>query len=218
MAGDQNHLRKNIMSQTKQTIISKTTQKPGAKQSRRRRKQKRKQRALATVSGGPGRALSMETLRIRRKELWVDHAVAAGDSLFQLDFDTTTGPAWFNKISEMYEMYQIHQIKIHVRPTAATTNSGGWCAAYNTNYDEKNATRTAAQIASQYGSAKNAIRNGGTVIIPGSAISKFRTNIPCRSEHNGWAFNLEVVFTSIAQACSVMFEIEYDVTLRNPQV
>lgn len=162
--------------------------------------------------------LSRETLRIRRYELWDEFSVAPGDHTYRRNFDAATGPAWFKAMGALYEMYQIHNIRLYIKPTAASTTSGGWVAAYNTNYAERDATRTAGAVSAQLGSAGNVIFRNGMVYIPASAFKGFSTNTPLRSDNNGWSFNLELLSTGVSTACSIKVYIDYDVTFRNPQL
>lgn len=155
---------------------------------------------------------------MKRVELWKEISVATGDNVNTIGFDTLTGPAWFKKISELYEMYQLHFVRIKVVSTAASTTSGGWVAAYNTNYAERAATRTAELIAAQHGSCSNNIHSNGVVTIPAGALKGFSTNTPLRSDNNGWLFNFEVATTGVSTACSLKIIIEYNVTFRNPQL
>lgn len=169
----------------------------------------------------PAKSLSTENFRLRRSELWSEVEVAAGTHIYRLQFDTETGPAWFKAISKLYEMYQVHYVRIKLVPTAATTNSGGWVAAYNTNPSEKAPnpeTRTAEKIAAQYGHASGPIHRGGTVRVPAGALKGYSTNTPLRSDDHGWLFNLELAATGVATQCSFKVYIEYSLTFRNPQL
>lgn len=165
-----------------------------------------------------GNALSRESLHLRRYELWSEIAIAAGDSTHRIQFDTQTGPAWFKAMSKLYEMYQIHNVKLYIKPTAPTTCGGGWVAAYNTNFDERNTARTAAALGAQLGCGDNAIYKSGSVFIPASAFKGYSTNTSLRSDSNGWLFNFELVCTGVKEACSIKLYILYDLTFRNPQI
>jgi hypothetical protein len=118
-------------------------------------------------------------------------------------------------------MYQVHYVTIRLVPTAATTNSGGWVAAYNTNPSEKapeTENRTPDLIAAQYGHATGPIYRGGKVRIPAGALKGFSTNTPLRSDDHGWLFNFELATTGVASQCSFKVYIDYSVTFRNPQL
>lgn len=178
----------------------------------------KKKSSVAIMSRRPRGALSMESLRIKRYELWDEFSIGTGDNTYRKNFDTSTGPSWFKAMANLYEMYQIHNIRMFIKPTAATTNSGGWVAAYNTNYAERSATRSAGAISAQLGSGGNTIFKNGLVFIPASALKGFSTNMPLRSDNNGWSFNLELLTTGVTAACSIKVYIEYDITFRNPQL
>jgi hypothetical protein len=135
-----------------------------------------------------------------------------------MNWDTETGPVWFKNLSINYENYKLLNIKFHVVSGASKMTSGSWVCAYNTNYDEREAERTSAQIAAQKGHATGAIYDKGSGFIPYSAFTNFGTNTPCRSNHNGWAFNLELATTGVSAACSLDVYVTYDLVFHNPQV
>lgn len=163
-------------------------------------------------------ALSTESLHIKRKELWTSINIPQGeDQLARLNFDTQYGPVWFKAISKLYEQYQIHNIRFFVEPSSATTTNGRYVCSYNTNYDEREAARNENQLANQLGCCKGIIFKKSSGYIPASAIKGFRTNIPLRSEHNGWAFNIELFTTGVSAATALTIYVEYDITLRGPQ-
>lgn len=200
---------------SKAIILSKkqTQQQPKRKANSKKRS-KRAQRRNKVVR----QALSTESLHIKRKELWTSISIPQGqDNLAKIHFDTVRGPVWFKAISKLYEQYQIHNIRFFVEPSSATTTNGRYVCSFNTNYDEREDARTENQLANQLGACKGIIFRKSSGYIPASAIKGFRTNIPLRSDHDGWAFNIELFTTGVSAATALTIYIEYDITLRGPQ-
>lgn len=200
-------------STSKKSQKAKQNPRRGGAKSQKKRASQRSSRRRRTA-----RALSTENLKIQREELWDVISVGTGDNTYRLNFDTLTGPPWFKKFSELYEMYQLHHVRIRLISSSATTNSGNWVGGYNTNLSEASATRTAQQIAAQFGARSRNIWQNGTVVIPAGALKGFSTNTPLRSDSNGWLFNLEIATTGVASACAIQVRVEYSVTFRNPQL
>lgn len=207
------YIRPNVNSKKSQTSQQVQTQSKKKNSGRARRRARRSQ---AMITQGRGLRIG-ERVRINRRELWGVLTVSTTDGYQKLSFDSTTGPAWFKKIAELYEYYQVHHVTIEVVPNAATTNSGNYTAAYNTQASQKSDARTASQIAAQFGSTTRTIYRKGSIVIPASALKNFRTNTPTQGT-DSWSFDFEMYTTGVSSACAVSLFITYDVTFSNPQI
>lgn len=156
---------------------------------------------------------------VRHKELWHEFTFSQGETgtAVKLDFDSNNFPKWFDKIRKLYEMYQLHYIRIYTASSAATTTDGTYVLSYNTNYNQKGAVRTSADLAGQQNAKQGHVYKQLEVVIPASSLKNFRTNTPCDGT-DSWSFNVEMAMSGNSSALTIPLWIEYTVTLRNPQV
>lgn len=158
------------------------------------------------------------TTTIRRRELWsIKEFNESANEVQKLNFAEGSYPPWFNKVRELYEMYQLHYIRIYTASSAATTTSGTYYLSYNTQYGQRADERTIPQLAAQQNAKSAQVFKPLSVVIPASALKNFRTNTPTSGD-NSWAFNVELGMAQNSVAMSVPIWIEYKVTLRNPQI
>lgn len=185
----------------------------------KKNKNKTNKNKINSVGSNIVRKINANTLTLTKRELWTtfDFETDAITTPARISFDGTTGPAWFKKFSSLYENYNLHAVKLIFVPLAATTNSGGYVASYNTNKAQLGDARTYAQLAAQKGAKTAQIYEPCTVFIPASALKNFRTNTPCVG-NDSWSFNVEILHGNLGQACSLELSIEYCVTFRNPQI
>lgn len=181
---------------------------------------KRRRRRNRTRRGriNPSSSL-LVTNTIRHRELWttLNFSTNSDGTGKKQDFDYTSFPPWFAKVAKLYEMYQLHYIRLYVKSPAATTTSGSYVLSYNTNYYQKSDSRTFAQMAAQQNAKQTKIYQDLSVIIPASALKNFRTNTPTDGS-DSWAFNAEIGVLGNSVAVDLPVWIEYVVTVRNPQV
>lgn len=160
---------------------------------------------------------------LKHRELWttisfIQNAEQGEDGgIKKYSFASGTYPPWFNEIAKLYEMYQLHYVRIYTASYAATTTNGSYILSYNTNKAQVDSVRTADQLAGQQNAKQANVFKNLSVIIPASALKNFRTNTPCQGEES-WAFNLEMAMLGNSTALNVPVWIEYTVSLRNPQV
>lgn len=188
------------------------------KKGRGRRNRMRRRRRLPRVRNVEGTYLVTRTLR--NSELWqVSNFVQdSPGTVVQVQFDSTNFPPWFDKARKLYEMYQLHYIRIYTKSSAATTTSGSYVLSYNTNKAQStDNTRTLAKLAAQQNAQQGRVYSNLSVVIPASALKNFRTNTPTDGA-DSWSFNVELGMTGNSAALSVPIWIEYVVTFRNPQV
>lgn len=198
--------------QTTTKIVKKeTTPKPGKKAGKRQKRARRR-------GQGPNSSF-LVTTTLRHKELWsVIHFDANSSNVVnKLNFEEGTYPPWFNEIRKLYEMYQIHYLRIFTKSAAATTTNGRYVLSYNTNESQKSDARSTAQLSAQQNAAESNVFKQLSVVIPASSLKNFRTNTPC-SGTNSWAFNVEVGMDGNNIALDVPVWVEYKVTMRNPQI
>jgi hypothetical protein len=158
------------------------------------------------------------TTTIRRRELWTIKTFDASANIVQKqNFAAGTYPPWFDKIKDLYEMYQLHYIRIYTTSSAATTTSGNYYLSYNTQYAQREDERTLPQLAAQQNAKSAQVFKPLSVVIPASSLKNFRTNTPTTGD-NSWSFNVELGMSNNSVAMSVPIWIEYKVTLRNPQI
>lgn len=195
----------------------------------RKRRRNRRRRARRSMTGSQGFMSASSTLlknvTIRHRELWntVSFQVNSDGTAQKVIFADGTYPPWFDKIRKLYEMYQLHYIRIFTIPPAPTTVGGNYVLSYNTNQDQLNDPRTAAQLAQQQNAKQQAVWRGASVVIPASALKNFRTNTACTGVDSNpvvttYSFNSEISVTGNSIALNIPLWIEYVVTLRNPQV
>lgn len=156
---------------------------------------------------------------VRHRELWHEFSFQTGQTgnAVKLNFDSNSYPKWFDKIRKLYEMYQLHYIRIYTASSAATTTDGTYVLSYNTNYNQKDAVRTSADLAGQQNAKQGHVYKQLDVVIPASSLKNFRTNTPCEGT-DSWSFNVEMAMSGNSSDLTIPLWIEYTVTLRNPQV
>lgn len=184
---------------------------------RRRRANRRRRRRINRGVGAYTSLLVNRTLRMR--ELWSTITVAANSTghVEKLNFTDGTFPVWFGKAAKLYEMFQLHYIRIYFNSTAATTTSGTVILSYNTNSNQAADVRTLSQLAAQQNARQGSVHDNMSVVIPAGALKNFRTNTPT-SGNDSWSFNVELGVDQNTAALSIPVWIEYVVTFRNPQV
>lgn len=204
-----------LNSKVKQNQSSLIRNNTSNKRSRRNRRTRRN-RGLNSPSSS-----LLVTNTIRHKELWttLSYDVNSNNVTKAADFDYTNYPPWFAKVAKLYEMYQLHYVRIFVRSPAATTTSGSYVLSYNTNYYQKSdySNRTGAMLAGQQNAKQGKTYQDLSVIIPASSLKNFRTNTPTDGS-DSWSFNLEMNMNGNSVALNMPVWIEYVVTMRNPQV
>lgn len=161
----------------------------------------------------------LRTTTIRRKELWsiVHFDANSNDVVEKVNFVDGTYPPWFDKIRKLYEMYQIHYLRLYTASGAATTTSGRYVLSYNTNESQKTDVRSSAQLSAQQNAKENNVFKNLSVVVPASSLKNFRTNTPTTGAAS-WAFNCEIGMNGNSVALDVPLWVEYKITLRNPQV
>lgn len=191
----------------------KTNQK--AKKDRRTRRNNRSSRSRNIA---PTSSL-LVTNTIRHKELWgtLSFLINSNDNVKKMNFDYNSFPPWFDKVRKLYEMYQLHYVRIYTKATAATTTTGTYVLSYNTNEAQKSASRTCAALAGQQNAKQDRLYENLSVVIPASSLKNFRTNTPTDGSES-WAFNVELGVDGNSVAVNIPVWIEYIVTMRNPQV
>lgn len=150
---------------------------------------------------------------VHRRELWF---TADGPGIYRKHFDSENYPEWFNKISELYENYEMHDITIHWTTHYSTVTNGAIYTAYNSNPNEHVPTEPTEMLA-QKGAKSSPIRQNGSCHIPRSAYIQQPSRRPCRGE-GSWLFEFASVIEGPTDKCPIDFYIEYDVTFRTPQL
>lgn len=206
------------MSGQKKQIANKSGKAEPIKISKNRRRKDRRYGRSNKRKIAPSSSL-LVTNTIRHKELWgtLSFTINSNDQVKKLSFDYNSFPPWFDKVRKLYEMYQLHYIKISTKATAATTTSGTYVLSYNTNEAQKNDSRSCAVLAGQQNAKQDRLYENLSVVIPASSLKNYRTNTPTDGA-NSWAFNVELGVDGNSVAVNIPIWIEYIVTMRNPQV
>lgn len=199
--------------QTVKTTTTKVVTKTNPK------KNKSKKKTGSRVRGQGPSSSFLVTTTLRHKELWsVLHFDANSSNIVKkLNFEEGTYPPWFNEIRKLYEMYQVHYLRIYTKSAAATTTNGRYVLSYNTNESQKGDVRSTAQLSAQQNASESNVFRQLSVVIPASSLKNFRTNTPC-SGAASWSFNVEVGMDGNNIALDVPVWVEYKVTMRNPQI
>lgn len=184
---------------------------------RKRRNRRNRRRGLKLVNVGPN-STYLSNSTIRHRELWSTLSFGANSNTVEkLNFADGSFPPWFDKARRIYEMYQLHYIRIYTKASAASTTSGTYVLSYNTNEYQVTDERTLAQLAGQMNAKQGKVYSDLSVVIPASALKNFRTNTQTAGI-SSWSFNVELGMAQNSVALTVPIWIEYIVTFRNPQV
>lgn len=167
--------------------------------------------------------MNTENYHVQRTELWTDVNLTTSDpanTVFRISFDPLTGPAWFKKLCNLYEMYQIHWIKLYFETGMPTTATGNYVLSYNTNLQQISDARTFAQCSAQKNAMIKHVSRDAVVMIPGGALPHFRTNAVCNASSvslDSWNFNVELMRNYAGNFYGAI-RVEYSITFRNPQI
>lgn len=203
------------MSQKAQNISKQGKSEPKRSGKTKSKKQTKRQKTRVSKVGGQ----FLRTTTVRRRELWtiIHFDINQQDTVEKVNFVDGSYPPWFDKIRKLYEMYQIHYLRIYTASGAATTTSGRYVLSYNTNEAQKTDIRSSAQLSAQQNAKQNNVFKNLSVVVPASSLKNFRTNTPTAGA-GSWAFNVELGMSGNSVALDVPVWIEYKVTLRNPQI
>nr|AQY59900.1 coat protein [Statovirus A4] len=155
---------------------------------------------------------SLNTLRVRRKELWFTISQVGNLSL---DFDWTTYPQWFGKMANLYENYEMHEVRINWISSYSKLSTGSFIVSYNSNPNDQFSYEAAIMLAQQ-GARSCQVSSNGQITIPRNAFTKTPSKRPCRGQ-DSWIFEL-ITKVEAQENAPIQVFIEYDVTFRVPQL
>nr|ULF50230.1 capsid protein [Statovirus 0450] len=177
-----------------------------SKGNNRQGKQTNKQNNYGNIDGGLNR------LRLRRKELWFTINKVGQVSY---DFDSTTYPPWFNRMANLYENYEMHEIRIHWVSSYSRLSTGTFTISYNSCLNDPFSYEPTYMLAQQ-GSKSCQISKSGSITIPKSAYTRTPSKRPCRGEQS-WLFQL-LISSQAQEDSQIQVFIEYEATFRVPQL
>lgn len=185
---------------------------PPRRQSRRGANPGQKVKKIAQNSVRNGKRGNGE-YRISRRELWFSIKIN-GEDTGSRAFTERNYPPWFGSISNLYENYEMHTVRIVPVTRYSSFASGGINLSYNSNPHEQGSTDPTS-MAAQQGATQSKIYENKPVTIPRSAWLQQPSRRPCRGS-GSWLFEFLWNITA-SQAGTVDIFIEYDVTFRVPQ-
>lgn len=151
--------------------------------------------------------------RVNKREAWF---TITGQANGKRAFGESGYPLWFNRICQLYENYEMHDIRVSWESTYSSIAEGYLIGSFNSSPGDVISFED-AYLLGQKGAKQQAVRSTrGSITIPASAFKQTPNRRPCRGQRS-WLF--EFLYKIVTPSTgSITFFVEYDVTFRVPQL
>lgn len=151
--------------------------------------------------------------RVNKREAWF---TITGQANGKRAFGESGYPLWFNRICQLYENYEMHDIRVSWESTYSSIAEGYLIGSFNSSPGDVVSFED-AYLLGQKGAKQQAVRaTRGSITIPASAFKQTPNRRPCRG-NGSWLFEFLYKITTPSSG-SITFFVDYDVTFRVPQL